>query len=39
MVPVRGTLWTGEFGLRRLLICDFEAATHNKSDGSPKERK
>ena len=26
VMPVGGTSWTGEFGLRRLLICDMEAA-------------
>lgn len=39
VMPVGGTLWTGEFGLRRLLICDVEAATRQGNESGLKQRK
>jgi hypothetical protein len=38
VLPVGGTMGSGEFNLRRLLVCDVDAASH-KSDTVLKERK
>jgi hypothetical protein len=38
LLPVGGTMGSGDFNLRRLLVCDVDAAAH-KTDTMLKERK